>query len=67
MVNEKTRRMVHAVCYLLAAVVLILMYVTKQTTVGLIGGIVCAALAVKYYSDYKYLKRREEEETDAAE
>jgi len=61
MVSETTRRKVHCICYLIAAVVLIVLYYTKQTPVGLIGGIACAVMAVWHYFAWQTLKRREEE------
>ena len=61
MISEATRRKVHAICYLLAAVVLAIMYVVKQNSIAIFGAVICAVLAVKYYRDYQYLKRREEE------
>ena len=61
MISESTRRKVHAICYLLAAVVLAIMYVVKQNSLAIFGAVICAVLAVKYYRDYQYFKRREEE------
>lgn len=64
MITEATRRKVHAICYLLAAVVLAIMYAVKQNSMAIFGAVICAVLAVKYYRDYQYLKRREEESDD---
>ena len=61
MISESTRRKVHCICYLIAAVVLAVMYVVRQNSMAVFGAVICAVLAVKYYRDYKYFKRREEE------
>lgn len=63
MPSEKTRRMGYAISYLLAAVILFAMYITNKTTYGLLGGILCAVLAVKNLMDWQRLNKREQEET----
>lgn len=61
MVSESTRRLVHCICYLIAAIVLPVLYFTGNMPLGLLVGIVCAGMAVWHFFGWKSLKRREEE------
>ena len=64
MQQETKRRLGYFITYFLAAIVLFFMYATAQTSVGLMGGILCAGLGVKNLLEFLHLRKRGQENQD---
>lgn len=62
---EQKQKRGYAISYFAAVVILLGLYVAKQTPVALIGSLLCAGLGVKNWLDYQNMKKRDQED-DAA-
>ena len=63
----KRKKMIASVvqcAIIVIAIVLFFMYATTQTSVGLMGGILCAGLGVKNLLEFLHLRKREQENQD---
>ena len=64
MQQETKRRLGYFITYFLAPIVLYIMNHKAQTSLGLMGGILCAGLGVKNLLEFLHLRKREQENQD---